>query len=69
MTEEKEALPKFYFSYKKIEETGALIALLKCRTCGESFTLGDLIDQLEKEERIALKARINTRLFFMNQVE
>jgi hypothetical protein len=64
MTEEKVS-PKFYFSHKEIIETGALIALLKCRTCGESFTLGDLLDQLGKEERIAFKERINATLFLM----
>jgi hypothetical protein len=82
MTEEKEALPKFYFSYKKIEEkalpnfylshkkilaTGALTGLLRCKTCKDNSTLGDFLDQLEKKELIALKKRINARLFFMKR--
>jgi hypothetical protein len=59
---EKEALPNFYLSHKKIIATGALTGLLRCRTCGESISLGDLLDQLGKEERIALKERIEWRI-------
>jgi hypothetical protein len=61
--EEEEVSPNFYFSHKEITETGALMAFLRCRTCEESFTLGDLLDQLGVEELIALKKRINGRLY------
>jgi hypothetical protein len=50
--------PILYFSYKKIEER-VLIALLRCKTCREDFTLGDLLDQLGEKELMALQERIN----------
>jgi hypothetical protein len=61
----KQASQNLYFFHKEIQKTGALIAVLMCRTCEANSALGDLLDQLGKKELIALKERINARLFFM----
>jgi carbonic anhydrase len=60
--DKKQASHNLFFFHKEIEKTGKLLAVLMCRKCEENCALGDLLDQLGKEELIALKERINRRL-------